>query len=136
MIQNNRSNTDKGFADGKQNLFLQTQAKKMQLNPTEGEKHFKYWLDSRNIPYEEQVCFQDDRHKYIFDFLVNKKWVVEIDGGYHNTKYQKAKDKERDALVKSLGLKERRFTNSDIIDFHPNFLNWLNGMAGALKNSK
>jgi len=37
--------------------------------------------------------------------------AIELDGGYHNTPRQSKKDKERDLILKSYGIKVLRFRN-------------------------
>lgn len=118
---------------GKSDGFLLKEAKRMRLAPTEAEKLFKAILVEKHIPFEEQVPFYDKEHKYIFDFLVCKKWVVEIDGGYHYTTKQKEKDIERDNIIKKLKFKERRFTNEEIIGYSMDFHKWLNGIINGYK---
>lgn len=42
--------------------------------------------------------------------------VIEVDGEVHVDPYQKERDIERTKILKSLGLKELRFTNSEILN--------------------
>ena len=54
---------------------------------------------------------------YILDFYCHKlKLSIEIDGGYHLSKDQKAKDIERTKALNELEIKEIRFTNKDVIN--------------------
>lgn len=54
-------------------------------------------------------------NRYILDFYCHKKRLsIEIDGGYHFSKEQKEKDYERTKYLKSVGISEMRFTNSDV----------------------
>ena len=53
--------------------------------------------------------------KFIADFYCHEaRLVIEIDGGYHNSEEQKAKDSGREAELKALGLSILRFTNAEI----------------------
>ena len=49
---------------------------------------------------------------FILDFYCPAERIaIELDGGYHNTAKQSAKDKERDLILKSYGIKVLRFRN-------------------------
>lgn len=81
---------------------------------TEAEKAFAQILEGRGIRFDFQHPFHRGESFAIVDFwLQDYGVVVEIDGGYHNTKAQKLKDADRsDYLLK----KERihrvvRFSN-------------------------
>ncbi|MDB9783066.1 endonuclease domain-containing protein [Winogradskyella sp.] len=54
---------------------------------------------------------------FILDFYCHKiKLSIEIDGGYHLTKEQQTKDKERTKIINELGIREIRTTNKDVKD--------------------
>ena len=42
------------------------------------------------------------------------KLIIEVDGGYHNTEEQQAKDKQRDDDFKSIGYTTLRYTNEQV----------------------
>jgi very-short-patch-repair endonuclease len=49
---------------------------------------------------------------YVIDFYCPKeKLAIELDGAYHFTPYQMAKDKQRDAFLNSIGIRVLRFEN-------------------------
>ena len=49
---------------------------------------------------------------FILDFYCPAERIaIELDGGYHNTQKQSAKDKKRDLILKSYGIKVLRFKN-------------------------
>jgi very-short-patch-repair endonuclease len=53
--------------------------------------------------------------RYIADFCcVSKKWVVELDGEYHDT--IKQEDMERDDFLGEQGFRVLRFTNDQVFD--------------------
>ena len=53
---------------------------------------------------------------FILDFYCHeKKLVVELDGGYHESAEQKKKDMERTFFLTEVGLTEIRFKNKDVI---------------------
>ena len=54
---------------------------------------------------------------YIADFICLKcNLVIEVDGDYHNSAEQQLSDRYRTQYFKSKGLKEIRFTNSEVIN--------------------
>ena len=54
--------------------------------------------------------------RYVVDFYCPElRLVIEVDGPYHNSKDIKQYDKERNFLIKDLGIKVLRFQNIDII---------------------
>jgi very-short-patch-repair endonuclease len=53
---------------------------------------------------------------YIVDFYCHRhKLIIEIDGGYHNTREQIEKDEERSNFLSFQGLKVIRFTNEQVL---------------------
>jgi len=53
---------------------------------------------------------------YILDFyFLRCKLCVEVDGGSHNTKKQKAYDLQRDERLAGIGVKTMRFTNDEVM---------------------
>ena len=57
---------------------------------------------------------------YILDFYSHSaKLSIEIDGEYHFTKEQKEKDHQRTEYLKSVGIKEIRFKNNEVINNLP-----------------
>ena len=55
---------------------------------------------------------------YILDFYVHAhRMAIEVDGGYHATERQKAKDAERDRWLVSKGYIVARFTNEQVLRF-------------------
>lgn len=54
---------------------------------------------------------QKPLHRYIVDFYSKPlNLVIEIDGQYHNEPQQKIKDKEREQVLKEMGLQFLRFS--------------------------
>jgi len=87
-------------------------------------------LRKRETPAESKLWEalrrkQLDNHKfrrqhplglYILDFYChNKKLGVELDGGYHNDKWQKFLDKKRTGQLKDQGIKILRFKNEEVL---------------------
>lgn len=64
------------------------------------EKYFREWLEKENIPFQQEYRFK----LYAFDFLVNERVDLEIDGDQHkNDKRIIEHDIKRDAKSKDAG---------------------------------
>lgn len=64
---------------------------------------------------------------FILDFYCpSEKLAVELDGGYHNTPRQTVKDKERDLILMSYGIKVLRFRNELVFRD-------INGVLGTIR---
>lgn len=58
---------------------------------------------------------QKPLHRYIVDFYCKPlNLVIEIDGQYHNEPQQKIKDKEREQVLKEMGLQFLRFSEQQV----------------------
>lgn len=65
----------------------------------------------RNLKFRRQLKIGN----YIADFCcLNKKIVVELDGGHHNTDGGKAKDKVKQRYFESQGYTVLRFWNNEV----------------------
>lgn len=115
-----KTNHKKKLSDRKQLQLKEKAAKfKKQLvaNQTKSEKVFKALLKGCGIKYIFQKIFYADKSFYIVDFyLPDYNIVVEIDGGYHNTKEQIIADRKRTGKLKKYNniKKVIRFTNKDV----------------------
>lgn len=92
---------------------LKDNARKLRVNQTSVEKLL--WIRIRNKQlghrFNRQFIFDD---KYILDFYcVDKKLVIELDGGQH---CDCEKDKIRDNYLLSRGCRVLRFWNNEIMD--------------------
>lgn len=86
-------------------------------NSTPSEKLAKVKLKDLGVKtlFQEIVYYNKNRNFYIVDFLISSiKTVVEIDGGYHNTKEQQLKDANRTKRLNLLGYNVVRFTNKEV----------------------
>jgi len=92
---------------------------KMKRNPTLAEKAFFDGLERWGIKFRFQSMCYSKSFQCIVDFLIKSdglNLVVEIDGGYHTTKYQQEKDKRReDWLKKHRDYDMIRFTNDEVL---------------------
>lgn len=90
---------------------LQQQNKKQ---PTQAETVLWEALRTKKIGYKFRRQHIID--EFIVDFVsLEKRLVVEIDGGYHHTPEQKEADALRTQILKELGFKTIRFTNEEVI---------------------
>jgi very-short-patch-repair endonuclease len=97
------------------NHIIITAAKKLRQNQTEAEK--KLWLKLRNRQVDG-VKFR--RQQFIGPFIVDfacldKKLIIEIDGGHHSQVINKERDKNRTSWLEQEGYQVLRFWNNDII---------------------
>ena len=89
-------------------------ARKLRKNQTPQEA--KIWSLLRNHRYKN-LAFkrQHPIGDYIVDFIcLEKKLIIEIDGGQHNQPNDIEYDKKRTKFLNSLGFKVVRFWNTDI----------------------
>ena len=74
------------------------------------EKYFREWMEKENIPFQQEYKFK----LYSFDFLVNERVDLEIDGGQHkNDKRIIEHDFKRDNKSKDAGFIVYRIVWSD-----------------------
>ena len=89
-------------------------SRRLRKEQTKHEKKIWRFLRSRqlkNLKFRRQYVIDS----CIVDFCcVEKKVVIELDGGGHGEELQKAKDKRRDEFLKQEGWKVMRVWNSDI----------------------
>lgn len=85
------------------------------LNPTKSEIIFEDKLAETGWKYKTQYSYSFDSIGGIADFYIpSKRLIIEIDGGYHNTREQKAKDKAKEFVAKKkLRIKTIRYTNKE-----------------------
>lgn len=90
-------------------------AKQMRHQPTEAENLL--WQRLRN---KQTGCKFRRQHivlGYIPDFIcLEKKLIIEVDGGYHKGSEQYELDKARTAYLTSFGYQVVRFTNEEVIN--------------------
>lgn len=89
---------------------------KLENNPTKSELSlFKYLTGTFHNRVKFQHPFLINGKLYYADIAIpSLKLIIEVDGGYHNTEEQKAKDKQRDNDFKSIGYTTLRYTNEQV----------------------
>lgn len=96
---------------------------------TKEETVTKAVLKSLKIPFDFQKIFYNIETFYIVDFyLPDYNVVIEVDGGYHNTKIQKEKDAKREKFIRRYNKVKyiARIRNEDTVD--------TKGLAIRIKN--
>ncbi len=90
---------------------LQNENKK---NSTEAERILWELLRGKKLSFKFRRQHIID--EFIVDFVcIEKKLVIEVDGGYHNNSVRKEADELRTLILNDLGFKVIRFTNEQVI---------------------
>jgi very-short-patch-repair endonuclease len=93
-----------------------SRARSLRKDMTEAEK--KLWARLRNkrlLGYKFRR--QQPINIFIADFFCQElKLIIEVDGGYHFTKFQREKDEGRTHILNELGLKVIRFSNQEVFE--------------------
>ncbi|MBZ9728702.1 endonuclease domain-containing protein [Salegentibacter sp. JZCK2] len=90
-------------------------ARKLRQNMTSSEKMLWEHLNNNQLGYKFRR--QHPLQSFIVDFYCHQfKLVIEIDGGYHNSKKQKVADQEREELLQFQELHILRFTNEEVVE--------------------
>ena len=110
-----------GRNDGKYNtaspdryLLLKDFAQKNKQFPTDAERVlWEYFRAKRlSVKFNRQHIIED----YIVDFVcIEKKLIIEVDGGYHSEYEQIGKDENRTQRLNDRGFNVIRFKNEDIL---------------------
>jgi very-short-patch-repair endonuclease len=94
---------------------LTTLARKLRRRQTEAERSL--WMGLRNRQLKG-VKFrrQQPIGPYVVDFVsIEKRLIVEVDGGQHNEEGIKGKDEERTLWLKGQGYQVLRFWNNEVL---------------------
>jgi very-short-patch-repair endonuclease len=88
----------------------------LRKNQTEAERIL--WIYLQKLRYAEYIFRrQHSIDRYIADFYCPKvKLAIELDGGIHDRPEQQAKDKIRDATIKTHGVTILRFRNEEVTE--------------------
>lgn len=98
---------------------LEKRKRELRLNPTQAELFFWYNLKKYKISHIFQKGIIDKNHFMIADFYIKRlNIVVELDGGYHNSDTQKARDYFKDKHYSERGFRILRLKNEDVEDFN------------------
>lgn len=110
------------FKEKQQTLFARL--KERRSNRTQAELYVQSLLSE--LPYKfipEKGFIQGDYYCFV-DFYLPKplKVCLEVDGGYHNTDKQKARDKRKTKYLEKRGFKVVRITNEQAFGLTPSSL--------------
>lgn len=93
----------------------------LRANTTESEN--KLWDYLKTKPNGLKFRRQHTFNLYILDFYCHKlRLAIEIDGGYHFTRQQQEKDRDKTLEISKYNVDVIRFTNIDVIDDYPNII--------------
>ena len=95
-------------------LLLKEKAKHMKQNPTEAESVMWELIRRKQLGviFKRQYIIDE----YIVDFVcLERRLVIEIDGGYHSTGEQQESDANRDSRLAALGYRVLRFSNGEVM---------------------
>ncbi len=93
---------------------LFSNARELRNRETPAEKELWKYLRKNNLGVKFRR--QHPMGSYIADFYCHKvKFVIELDGEYHDNKEQQVYDSNRDKEMTSLGIKVLRFSNHSVI---------------------
>jgi very-short-patch-repair endonuclease len=88
-------------------------AKQLRNNLTDAEVLLWHYLSNNQLGVRFKQ--QHPIYNYIADFYCHKfKLVVELDGSIHKVDLIKEKDKARQEIIESFGIKVLRFTNKEL----------------------
>ena len=95
--------------------ILQPIAKDFRHNPTEAEN--KLWQAVRRNSTGYKIKRQQVVDGYIADFIcIEKRVIIEVDGGIHLSSENKKRDEERSRILETQGYEIIRFTNEEVVD--------------------
>ena len=103
------------FASPDRYLQLKEFAKKNKQYSTDAERLIWQYLRGNGLggKFNRQYIISD----YIVDFVcLERKLIVEIDGGYHSEYEQIQKDEHRTEHLNKLGFKVVRYTNEEVFE--------------------
>ena len=95
--------------------LLIEKAKEMRHEPTKAEDVLWECIRNRKIDYK--IRRQHIVNGFIADFIcIEKKAIIEVDGGIHLSKEQQERDQFRTEILNSNGFHVIRFTNEEVLD--------------------
>ena len=113
-------------------ILLKDFALKNKQFPTEAEKLLWQYICAKQltVKFNRQHIIGD----YIVDFVcIEKKLVVEVDGGYHSEYEQIEKDEFRTERLNEMGFTVIRFSNEEVLGNTPSVINIIKNKLSELK---
>ncbi|MEO5782476.1 MAG: DUF559 domain-containing protein, partial [Ginsengibacter sp.] len=124
-------------ADKKNWTILKDLSRENRKEKTEGENIL--WQELRNNQLGYKVRRQHVIEGFIIDFaFLQKKFLIEIDGGYYEDEEQKKYDEARTEFLKESGYKVLRFANEEVLTDRKNVLKKIKEELGheVIENSQ
>ena len=104
-------------------------------NNTKAEAILWECLRNKNLTYKFRRQHIIDI--FIADFIcIEKKLIIEVDGGYHNTIEQKEADEMRTEILNELGFKVIRFSNEEVIENTDNVIEKITATLESLPSGE
>ena len=94
--------------------LLKEDAKRMRKHPTQAEDILWGMLRKKQlgVKFNRQYIIEC----YIVDFVcLEKQLIIEVDGKYHDTEYQRGYDEQRTQILNNLGFRVLRFVNEEVL---------------------
>ena len=113
-------------------ILLKDFALKNKQFPTEAEKLLWQYICAKQLTgkFNRQHIIGD----YIVDFVcIEKKLVVEVDGGYHSEYEQIEKDEFRTERLNEMGFTVIRFSNEEVLGNTPSVINIIKNKLSEIK---
>jgi very-short-patch-repair endonuclease len=113
-------------------ILLKDFALKNMQFPTEAEKLLWQYICAKQltVKFNRQHIIGD----YIVDFVcIEKKLVVEVDGGYHSEYEQIEKDEFRTERLNEMGFTVIRFSNEEVLGNTPSVINIIKNKLSEIK---
>ncbi len=111
-----------------------TFARENRKNPTKAEEVL--WQEIRNRKLDYKFRRQHAIDDFIVDFAcVDKKLVIEVNGGYHKTPEQKEYDEFRTSKLNALGYSVLTFTNEEVLETTSDVVSEIKEKLSQSKNS-
>lgn len=113
-------------------ILLRDFALKNKQFPTEAEKLSWQYICAKQltVKFNRQHIIGD----YIVDFVcIEKKLVVEVDGGYHSEYEQIEKDEFRTERLNEMGFTVIRFSNEEVLGNTPSVINIIKNKLSEIK---
>ena len=115
--------------------LLKELQKENKKNSTQAESILWENLRNKNIKYKFRRQHIIDI--FIADFVcLEKKLIIEVDGGYHNTLEQREADELRTQILNEIGFKVIRFTNEQVVGDIDNVINRVNTILASLPSGE
>jgi len=115
--------------------LLKELQKENKKNSTQAESILWENLRNKNIKYKFRRQHIIDI--FIADFVcLEKKLIIEVDGGYHNTLEQREADELRTQILNEIGFKVIRFTNEQVVGDIDNVINRINTILASLPSGE